>query len=57
MDLYADPVTNSCLALCKVDWYRDPTFVCKDDCTPLYADNITMACTSRCSNGTWGYNY
>lgn len=57
-DLYGDPTNNKCVEICStLGYYRDPSFYCKDDCNPLRADNITLTCTSECSNGTWGYNY
>lgn len=43
--------------MCPAGAYRDPSYFCKTNCSPLRADNLTLTCTSQCSNGTWGYNY
>ena len=56
--LYGDPTKNKCVETCStVGYYRDTTFFCKNNCNPRYADNITQNCVTKCSNGTWGYNF
>ena len=53
---YGDPTTNTCVETCPVNYFRDPSGYCKNACSPLRADNVSLTCTSKCSEGLWGHN-
>ena len=62
-DLFADPVTHDCVAICQdhqtdvvQDYFRDlSTGFCVDDCSPLFKDFLTGDCVEKWSPGYWGY--
>lgn len=61
-DYYADPVTGACVKQCELGWYgyNESANVgrCVQQC-PLdeWADNFTVLCTPKCTDGTFGLNY
>jgi hypothetical protein len=51
---YGDSTTHKCVAVCPSTYFRDVTQVCKSNCNPRFADNITLNCEVTCSVGSWG---
>ena len=59
---YTDNVTKECVAFCALGWYALNASSTQGMCSlycpeDLWADNLTMTCTNRCSASTYGVNY
>lgn len=51
---YGSSTLHKCVAVCPATYFRDVTQVCKNNCNPRFADNITLNCEVQCSVGSWG---